>query len=221
MSNTASTRITGTLKTGAFGNFNGWVRVTPDAPILNNHVIADLVVLGIGEKTPIVNGVLDFQVVPSPDVTYKIEIGTDVQVTPAQAQVLNADGTIQTPASPATFKEAVYLDWHCLVPFKERVTIDRLLPVQIQTGHLDQSFIRVLKIIKSSPEFRGMLIDLFKPMGNWNNSYSYSRFDIVLFGGNSYLCTSSIPSGGNIAPAQDVAHWMLILSNGGLDSNGI
>jgi hypothetical protein len=208
---TILSRITGTVKQGAFGDFNGWVRVTPDAPVLSRSISPNLVVLGIAEKKPIVNSVLDFGLLPSPDVTYRIEIGSDVLVTPAQLQVLNADGTVQTPYSPPVYAEAVYLDWHCLIPRMPNITLDMLLPIQIRTGHLDNSFFRVLDILKSNPEFRGMLIDIFRPMGVWSDLTYYSKFDFVAFNGKTYVCVSPIPSQGSLTPDLDPAHWQLLL----------
>lgn len=209
--NTILSRITGTVKQGAFGNFNGWVRVTPDAPVLSRSLSPNLVVLGIAEKKPIVNSVLDLSLLPSPDVTYRIEIGSDVLVTPEQLQVLNSDGSIQTPYSPPVYAEAVYLDWHCLIPQILNISLDMLLPIQIQTGHADQSFFRILDLLKANPEFRGMLIDIFRPMGVWSNTTYYSRFDFVSYANKTFVCIAPIPSQSNMTPDSDTAHWQLLI----------
>lgn len=206
MPNATLTRVTGIVRKGAYGNFNGWLRVKPDAPILSNAVNLNLVVLGIAEKSLITSSQIDFEVVSSPDVTYRLEIGADILVSAEVPQVLNTDGTVRTPFAAAVFKEEVYLDWHCIIPPIALVTLDMLLPIQIQTGNIDQSFFRVANILKANPEFRGILLDIFRPLGVWVNTTYYRKFDFVYHDLKSYVCISPIPSGGQ-SPDLDTIHW--------------
>jgi hypothetical protein len=206
------TRITGTVRKGAYGNFNGWVRVKPDAPILSNAVNFNLVVLGIGEKSPIIDSQINFEAVASPDVTYFLEIGSDVLISAEVPQVLNTDGSVRTAFVAAVYREEIYLSWHSLIPPLALITLDMLLPIQIQTGNIDQSFFRVANILKANPEFRALLLDIFRPMGVWVNTTYYKKFDFVSHTigavAKTYICTSPIPSGGQ-TPNIDTVHWQL------------
>lgn len=212
MPNSTLTRVTGTVRKGAYGNFNGWLRVAPDAPILSNAVNFNLVVLGIPEKSPIIDSQINVEIVSAPDVTYKLEIGADILVSPEIPQVLNLDGSVQTAFVAAVYREDVYLSWHSLIPALAVITLDMLLPIQIQTGNIDQSFFRVANILKANPEFRGLLLDIFRPMGVWVNSTYYRRFDFVshIVGSvaKTYICISPIPGGGT-PPYLDPLHWQL------------
>ena len=210
MPNSTLTNVTGIVRKGAYGNFNGWIRIKPDAPVLSNAVNLNLVVLGIAEKSPIVDSQINFDVVSSPDVTYNLQIGSDTLVTPAKPATYNVDGTINTNAIAAVYKEDIFLDWHCIIPPMALVNLDMLLPIQIQTGNIDQSFFRVANILKGNPEFRGLLLDIFRPLGVWNNTVYYKKFDFVYYLAKTYVCTSPIPSGGQ-APNLDTAHWQLML----------
>lgn len=206
MPNATLTRVTGIVRKGAYGNFNGWLRVKPDAPILSNAVNSNLVVLGIAEKSPITSSQIDFEVVSSPDVTYRLEIGADILVSAEVPQVLNTDGSVRVAYAAAVYREEVYLDWHCVIPPIALVTLDMLLPIQIQTGNIDQSFFRVANILKANPEFRGILLDIFRPLGTWVNTTYYRKFDFVYHDLKSYVCVSPIPSGGQ-TPDLDTIHW--------------
>jgi hypothetical protein len=210
---TTTTRVRGVLKTGASGLFNGWIRVTPDAPIIDNTSNPSLIVLPISEKSNIVNSILDFTVVPSNDITYKLEIGATILVAAEQLEILNTDGSVKTPYSAAVYRDDIYFNWHSLIPLRENITLEMLLPIQVQTGHIDQSYFRVAEILRANPDFRASLINIFRPMGIWSNSTWYSKFDFVFFNGVTYVCIAPVPGDGSITPNIDTAHWQQFTSN--------
>ena len=51
--------------------------------------------------------------------------------------------------------------------------------------------------------------------GAWVSGTSYSPMDFVYYGGNSYVCKSSVS--GSTDPASDTTHWQLMAS--GFDSD--
>jgi hypothetical protein len=209
---TTITRIRGVLKTAANGLFNGWVRITPDAPIIDNSSNPSLIVLPISEKSNIVNSILDFSVVPSNQITYQLEIGQTILVSAEQPEILNTDGSVKTPFAAAVYRDDIYFEWHSLIPLRNDVTLEMLLPIQVQTGHIDQSFFRVADILKANPDFRASLLNIFKPMGVWANTTYYSKFDFVYFNGASYICIAPVPGGSSVTPDLDLAHWQILIA---------
>ena len=107
--------------------------------------------------------------------------------------------------------------FNALVPEVASIDFSDLLPTDFTADQLDTGRFSIARIIATNEEFADAVRFKFKYRGAYSSTTIYSRDDVVIFDGSTYVYTNSQNSFNKVPPTNPIisnAHWTMLASRG-------